>query len=107
RSAIGIDCFLIMEGDWLEAVNDFARRVHRLDVIFEAGRGNDRAQLTIISYKHCRTPYGGLPTDALYIHRLLNRKLADPNRVGLGGNTWTTDIDVVATRSEVNAGTCA
>ena len=45
---LGVKLLLVAEDDRFERENRFASFVHRLDLVLETRRGNDRAELTVI-----------------------------------------------------------
>src|SRR5204863_8689470 len=63
-SAIGINVFLVAEGDRFERKDRFARLVHRLDLGLETRRRSGGAELAFGVYENGRTHRSGFPHDA-------------------------------------------
>src|SRR4029453_11440606 len=47
RDAIGVEIWLVAEGNRLQRKDRFARLVHRFDCFLESRRGDNRAELTV------------------------------------------------------------
>src|SRR5439155_27304084 len=81
--------------------DSFARFFHRLDVVLESLRGNDRAELAICIYDYPNSISYRNPTDAGNKCGRMSSYRADANRVALVTNASVADIDIVITFCEI------
>src|SRR5437660_11464756 len=64
RDGIGIEGFLVVEGDRFKREDRFARLVHWLDLILESLRRDDRAQVTAAIDYYSNATRHGCPANA-------------------------------------------
>ena len=104
RDALGVELFLIVEGDRFERENRFAGFVHRLDRVLETFRGSDRPELAVGVYEDWHAFGTGFARNASEIGGRLGSLRADADGGGLGRNTCIADVDIVIARSKVCTG---
>src|SRR5262245_15556159 len=99
-----------MKGDWIESQDRSAAVVHRSDGFLESSRGSWRlcAELAItVDIDRLNRPTLIHVVNASNKGGGLRSLLADANLGGLGCNTWSTNINVIAARSQTDPGTAA
>ena len=102
RDALGVQLFLIMEGDWFEREDRFTGLVHRFDRFLEMRRGCSRAEMTGGVYNHSYASWHGYTADASD-KRVRVGLIAHPNRIRFIGHTHVANADVVASLFDVHA----
>src|SRR5207248_10184123 len=86
---------LVTESHLFQREDCLTGLVHRLDVVLESLRGNDRAELAIRIYDHPNPTSHRYSTDARGESCRLRPYRADANCVGLASNTFVADSDIV------------
>ena len=105
RDAFRIKVFFVAKGHRFKRENRFTGLIHRVDLILELSRGDDRAELAVgpndDSYP-CRHSHS---TDAGDKCSPLSSGRADADLVGLAGATTSIpDIDIITPRGEIYTG---
>src|SRR5262249_38682970 len=103
RNAIGIKLFFVAECHRFQREDRFARSVHRFDVLLETLRGSGRAEAPVAIDQNGDTTRYGCAIDAGSYGFRLGTFLADADRIGLSGLTFTADVDVVTARGEIDS----
>ena len=80
----------------------FARLIHRLDFVFEALRGNHRAELAVITNDNSYASGHHRPRDARNESGRLGSDCADANPVGLRRYTSVANIILLLPGSEID-----
>src|SRR5207302_5799396 len=106
RHTIWIKLLFVVEGDRSESQDDFARLIHRLDLVLEPGRGNDSSEFSGGINHYCyfgSTGYGFAvnPGDIACSVRPL---LADANLSGVARYPQIADINIVTAAGETGSG---
>src|SRR5206468_10014004 len=114
RGVLGIDFFLVMEGDWFEPQDRFAGLVHRPDLVLETLRGRLRTKATVGIYKNSDASRDSYSIDARDIgggvggeHKTVTNGFdlhADTDCIGLRSDTDVVDVDIVVACGEIPAG---
>src|SRR5690349_8436802 len=82
----------------------FACLIHRLDFVLETLRGDDRAELTVITNDYSYASGHRGPRDAGNKSGRLGANGADANPVGLTGDTGIANNNVITAGGEIDTG---
>src|SRR5206468_1964956 len=83
----------------------FTSLLHRLDCVLEAPRGRDRAELASGGIDQYSASCNGSPIDAGDERGAVHEWVPDADGIGLAGNAWIADVDIVTAGSEILAST--
>ena len=89
-----IDLLLVTKSDWLQRKKRFAGFIHRLDLLFIAPRGSERAKVTIGGNVDDTVGHHGVVDAAnkgVFVRSPAGSDCTDGNHISIAGETWIAE----------------
>src|SRR5437660_3295014 len=107
RDALGVKLVLIAKSHRFEREDNFTGLIHRLHLVFEPLRGNDRAEFTVITNDYSYASGHNCSADASDKSGAVHSCRADTDGVGLISNPSVAYVDIVVADGEICTGSIA